>query len=650
MLRRHKLLHRFSLFIYPLFICIALIVGVGFGYFEQTKETNRSIEHHKILQEQIIKISADSLYFFEYEALGHIMQTAVSNRDVQYIHVYNDTGGLVNSYYKPESSTPSVYENKVKIFSTAGAFAGTIYLGFSINEGKNYLDYYTYPLFSAVFLIMALAFILFLFWRKEVLLPISQVVLAMTKSDGDDAAYVTINREDELGLIANAYNDMLDRIVEHSRRIEYMADHDDLTGLLNQRAFTRNFKEVLAIAPDYKGCLIFIDIDRFKWINDTHGHLAGDQIIQVTAQRLVEALTGSILSRFGGDEFVAYIPGCPDNCISLLENIRTSVNKEVNLDGFDVIPSVCIGLACYPDDAQDYESLLQKADTAMYQAKTLGRNSQFIYNYFLDEINKNQRKVVEILQSYILQEAIDVYFQPIVDSKTGRVVSAESLLRLPKISHLGVPIELLIQKAEDSGYIWEIDKAIRRKALSYFSKWLKDGVELEDIHINTSAITFNRDDYADELLEDISYFQVPPSYITLEITESAAINNMAKVIESIARIKSHGIKIALDDFGTGYSSITMLTELQIDCLKLDKTFFPEEVKNSNLRMVTRHVISMAHTMGMEIIAEGAQVDDIPYLEELGSRLIQSYAYSKALPADEFIQYFQDSRVTSLQPM
>ncbi|MEZ5478618.1 MAG: EAL domain-containing protein [Thiolinea sp.] len=425
-------------------------------------------------------------------------------------------------------------------------------------------------------------------------------------------------------------------------QLEYIARYDQLTGLYNQGSFAAQVQAMLHANPQQVYWFLFVDLDRFKWINDSFGHPVGDEVLRIIASRLSKALPDALISRFGGDEFVIWIPehyGSPVSVPQLFNHIKTFTNQRIRLDTADISPSVCIGAARFPEDSRQYGELLRKADAAMYRAKLLGRNAAYIYNHELNDLNKRQTRVVEILQGYILEDCVDVFFQPIMDSRTGQLAGAEALMRIFPVMNSDISVQLFLQIAEESGYIRQLDELARRKALGYLAKWQQQGMMMQELHINVSPLNFNDEHFVENILHDLALAGLSGQSMVLEITESVLIDNPHSAGQQLQQLRAAGIRVALDDFGTGYSSLSMLTCFPVDILKLDQSFFRGSHASGN-QVIARHVIAMAQALGIEIIAEGLELQQqVDELRAEGCHLIQGFLYSRPLSGKAFEHKF-----------
>ena len=445
-----------------------------------------------------------------------------------------------------------------------------------------------------------------------------------------------VEEPDTPGMYLGVLNDITMEM-EASEKLELLANYDQLTGLFNQHAFKTNADQLL----DENECwFLFIDLDNFKWVNDSHGHYAGDEVLKIMASRLRVAMPDALLSRFGGDEFVAIVHSNNEPLNPLLASVKAITSQPITLPTAHFSPSISIGVACYPQDADNYQELLQKADTAMYQAKAQGKNSKFIYNEFLIETTNKRNEILKVLQSPTPEAHIDVFYQPIVDSQTHRILGAEALMRLMPEELEHIPIEAFLQTAEESGHIYLIDKLVRRKAMQQLANWQKQNIPIHELHINVSALNFNNDQLARDIYNDLIDFKLTGSNIVVEITESAFITHPDIATRQLQKLKKLGVCIALDDFGKGYSSLSMLTHFPVDILKLDQSFFLGS-NTEKKHLIIKHLITMAKELNISIVAEGVETwETAKRLESLNCNKLQGFLFSKPLSGEAFESLLQ----------
>lgn len=432
------------------------------------------------------------------------------------------------------------------------------------------------------------------------------------------------------------------------------ASYDTLTGLPNRRLFGYRLREEVNKAQrNGQGlALFFIDLDHFKEVNDSLGHEMGDLLLVQASQRIRNGVRESdTVARLGGDEFVVILPEVADlsHLGQLARNLIDALCDPFHLGVHTAYVSASIGIAGFPLDADNADSLIGCADQAMYYAKEQGRNN---FSYFTADL---QRKVQARLQlSHDLREGIEarqfqLYYQPIVEVATGKVVKAEALLRWKHPERGMVPPDVFIPVCEENGLIHEIGDWVFREAAGVAQRWntqslqanplAEAGASVCQISVNLSPRQFIKGNIDREWLEYCRRLGINPATVSLEITESSLLDDRLYVLEQLARFGSAGMQVALDDFGTGYSAMAYLKKFPIDYLKIDRSFVRDIETDPNDRAIAEAIVVMAHKLGLKVIAEGVETEgqrDI--LAAVGCEYVQGYLYAKPLPEEEFLRY------------
>ncbi|MBB6218140.1 diguanylate cyclase (GGDEF)-like protein/PAS domain S-box-containing protein [Anaerosolibacter carboniphilus] len=424
-------------------------------------------------------------------------------------------------------------------------------------------------------------------------------------------------------------------------QIRYMAYYDTLTGLPN-RAF---FKEQLSFLISYAYrnnrmmAIMFLDLDRFKLINDTLGHAAGDELLKQTSIRLKQVVhEDDMIVRMGGDEFVIVFPEVFEegNISRLAQKIIDVFREPFNINGHEIYVSTSIGISLYPYDGNDMDSLIKNADTAMYRAKEDGRNN---YKFYTENMNKRALERLEMennLRKALEKKELFIVYQPRINLKTSRLVGAEALLRW-KQPTLGLvsPVEF-IPVAEETGLIHPIGKWILYSACKQAKKWYDNGYSDFKVSVNISAVQFQKEGLVDIVREVLLETQLTPRMLELEITENTIMQNTERTVETIQELKEMGIEISIDDFGTGFSSLSYIKEFDSDNLKIDKSFIRDIGLSASNESIICAIISMAHSLGMSIIAEGVEtIEQLEFLEDSDCDEVQGYLFSKPVSPEEF---------------
>tara|TARA_R110002110_G_scaffold166602_2_gene367331 strand:+ start:85450 stop:87597 length:2148 start_codon:yes stop_codon:yes gene_type:complete len=460
-------------------------------------------------------------------------------------------------------------------------------------------------------------------------------------------------------------------ITEHKvseQKLKHIAYFDQLTKLPNSLHIKEKIQDTLKkIKIQTDSCpkkkqqpfsVIFIDLDRFKHINDTYGHSVGDQILQMVVTRLTQCFNNcpflkdlgrnkvDMFSRFSGDEFVILlIDDDPINTSSkLAHKIIEYLSSPFKIDNKELYVTPSIGISIYPQDGEDVDSLLKNADSAVHHSKHDGRNT---FTFYTDKMNENAHDRI-ILESE-LRKALDsnqfvMHYQPQVDVKNNRVIGAEALIRWqhPEKGIIS-PIEF-IPIAEEIGLIAEIGQWILEETCMQMQTWLKNGIPLKSMAINLSAKQFRDKDLVGSIEEILRKSNLPPHYLELELTESMMMYEEDKAIQTLHDLKRLGLKLAIDDFGTGYSSLSYLKNFPIDYLKIDKAFIVNLNKDPIDVKIVNAIITMAHALQLEVIAEGVEIQEhFEKLAEQNCDIIQGYLFSKPLGVADFEHFYEQYR-------
>lgn len=458
----------------------------------------------------------------------------------------------------------------------------------------------------------------------------------------------------ELDAVGHSFNSMAAQLRNSFARLEYTASHDALTGLPNratlQQLLTRlissscdKARQGLADNPPARFAVLFLDLDYFKLLNDSLGHLAGDQVLIEVAHRLQECIQhrGQV-ARFGGDEFVILLDTLvhPDEVTPIVENILVSIQKPIALGENVAYISTSIGIVFSSHCGTDAEGILRNADIALYRAKA---NGKAVFEVFDDEMHVEVRDRLQLemdLRRALQQDELSIYYQPIVDANTLTIVGVEALLRWRHPKRGMISPAKFIPVAEETGLIIPLGWWVLRTACQQTQQWQQQfpGQPLV-ININLSIRQFFHPDLLSEVQQVLDETGLPPQSLKLEITESLLVRDRPTMLIRLTQLKALGIRLSLDDFGTGYSSLSYLHHFPLDTLKIDRSFVQQMLSDRQCRAVIESIVTMAHTLGMDVVAEGVETQEaLAYLRDTAHcEQIQGFLISPAIPPDEMQQ-------------
>lgn len=428
------------------------------------------------------------------------------------------------------------------------------------------------------------------------------------------------------------------------QKVEYLAYHDGLTGLPNRMLLKDRLEQAIASnkRQNHFSALMYIDLDRFKNINDSLGHSVGDVLLQEISKRFKQVLRQEdTIARLGGDEFVILLTNMPPNReVSIVKaqhiasKLHSAATKELNILEHRLFITLSIGIVLIAKDEESTETLMIQADTAMYQAKENGRNDTQFFMPEMQAIAKVRLELEKDMRYALERDELQVYYQPQTNAK-GELIGAEALIRWlhPQRGFVS-PIDF-IPIAEESGVILDIGRYVLEDACQKINSW-KNIESLEHIAVNVSPIQFRQPDFVITVQQVIERSGINASNLTLELTEGILVDNVEDVIDKMQKLKQLGVHFSIDDFGTGYSSLAYLTKFPLDQLKIDKSFVDDIGKDEDDQIIIETIIAMADRLGFNLIAEGVEnIEQITFLKEKGCFYYQGYYFSKPLPSSEF---------------
>ncbi len=434
--------------------------------------------------------------------------------------------------------------------------------------------------------------------------------------------------------------------MQAQQRLQYLAHHDALTSLPNRAMFLERLDHALTRARWTKRPLavLFLDLDRFKNINDTLGHDIGDGALRVTAERLKSCVReGDTVARLGGDEFTVLLEDIANSADvpAVAQKITDALSRPFELEGREFAITTSIGISLFPNDGDDSLKLLRNADTAMYRAKDQGRNKFQFYSAEMSAKALEKFMLENSLRHALEREEFLLYYQPQVNLSTGRIGGVEALLRWQHPDLGLIPPVQFIPVAEETGLMKSIDEWVLRAACAQAQAWQSAGTPPVSMTVNLSGRTLSEPGLADTVGQALRATGLAPRFLELEITENVIMQNAPATVEMLAALNRMGVRLAIDDFGTGYSSLSYLKRFPIDTLKIDQSFVRDITTDSNDASIVTAIIAMGHGLGLKVIAEGVETQgQLGFLRNQGCDGIQGFLFSRPLPAAEIARLLQ----------
>ncbi|BFM18362.1 hypothetical protein R50073_45450 [Maricurvus nonylphenolicus] len=514
------------------------------------------------------------------------------------------------------------------------------------------------PALLVVLLLTGLIF--YLQVLRMVIGPVDRLIDATRRvAQGNYKQPLQVNSKDELGELALAFQHMGEKLDESSRRIRELAFFDPLTGLPNRSTLKRTLTAAIKKSnrDNSKLAVFFIDLDDFKKVNDSLGHAAGDELLIQIAKRLKDNIRQSevlaadsvvssrnaLVSRRGGDEFNAVITDIKQvhEAAVVAERIIESLNAPIMLMGSETCVSASVGVAIYPGDGDDADTLLRNADLAMYEAKAQGKNNYHIFTEAINQQVHERLSLEHAIHEGLRKGEFELYYQPKVHLQTMQVIGLEALIRWNHPERGLVSPAEFIPLAEESHLIFDLGNWVLGEALNQLQQWgahLPEGVR---VAINISPRQLAQPSIVSQIIDMAGHFGVPLQRLDLEVTETSLLEDEAQASQHLSALRRHGVTISLDDFGTGYSSLTFLRRLPIDAVKIDRSFVSQIAFEGEDRTIVQAIMDMCLKLGLKIVAEGIEsADQLSFLVANDCHEAQGYMFSKPMPADQVLAFLR----------
>ncbi len=489
--------------------------------------------------------------------------------------------------------------------------------------------------------------------RYMVVDPIHRIAQAARDfGRGNLLVSVPVQSSDEIGTLASSFEEMGRSLNRSNEQVRYLAYHDNLTGLPNRLMFIEYLGHSMAHSRR-KGrslALLFLDLDNFKRVNDSLGHLVGDRLLQQVSERLAECVRGEdyvarsghdtpeeVVARLGGDEFIVLLPNVESPVVAgtVARRIIQRLAQPFVVDHHELFIGASVGITLCPEDGETVEDLIKNADVAMYQAKEQGRNNFQFYSASMNQATFHRLTLESGLRRALADNQLFLHYQPQVDVGTGQVVAVEALLRWREPELGLVPPEVFIPVAEETGLILPIGEWVLDQACRQARAWQVAGIPAIQVSVNVSSIQVMRQDLPALVARTLRQTGLAPCHLDLELTETLIMSAQDRGTGALAAIREQGVSISLDDFGTGYSSLNYLRTFPINNLKIDRSFIQEIGDGLNDAAIVSAIIAMAHALGLRVIAEGVETPaQLDFLRTRRCDRVQGYIFSRPLPPDE----------------
>jgi diguanylate cyclase (GGDEF)-like protein len=648
----------FWLFLISNFVVVLIVSAVVIG--DQLAQSRKAFEDNLLIQTRIVgDNSAAALAAKNAQSAHEILFSLHSSLSVSQAAVYLNDGTLFASYKRdprlPDLPAPVktglTYSGDSLAVSYPIIEAGTRLGTISVMQDTDGMHQGMIRAFFAVLvsaaLALMLAFLILITLHRSITRPLSRLAKLMrfVSEEKDYSVRSEDFGKDEIGYLATGFNQMLEKIDAHDHKLRKIAHYDNVTGLPNRHYFNQRLEDAIADAAretEHIGVL-FIDLDNFKVVNDTLGHNVGDLLLKTVAERIAGALRGSdCVCRIGGDEFAVILQDVPghNEAAVVAGKILNELVQPVWIDNSEIYVGASIGIGLFPDDASDMNALLRCADVAMYYAKSRGKNNFQLFQTDMEGKALKRLALESAMRKALEKKEFVLHYQPQVDLTTGKVLAVEALIRWQR-PDLGVvgPADF-IPVAEESGLIIPLGEWVLRTACRQAREWLDAGTYLR-VAVNLSSRQFTDDKLVDNILAITMEVGLPPDMLELELTESMLMDSKDASIKKMEALKSAGFTLSVDDFGTGYSSMSYLKRFPINVLKIDRSFVQELPHNKDDVAITRAIISMAHSLGLAIVAEGVETaEQMQFLRDNGCKLSQGYFFGQAVPAEKIIAAIQ----------
>jgi len=687
---------RYSLgVLFSFLVIILLLISLGVNsYFQYQKTLDNSLDKLRnsgqTMANLLSEINVEPLLSYDYILLESNVKDALAQAHILYVAIESGDGHIAALEINTSKLNAKFPEVNEKVFTSLGflqsktdiahlsavamhenRLLATVFIGMDKRHIENEaMDTFLVQFSISLVVVSLVGLFIFILFRSLVtsrINALAEVASAITSSDFTQ--HIEIRGSDELSFVGHLFNSMTDKLkislderdkaLEETMRLNYtleervehrsqelkilntelahQAMHDPLTNLPNRLLVSERLHAAILQARrnNERVSVFMIDLNKFKEINDTLGHQIGDMVLKSVASRLLRTLReGDTIARVGGDEFIIILPDTDiDGATSVSQKVEEQMSKPITIGDSRMVISASIGVSIFPDHGEDVDTLIRLADIAMYDSKSNERMFA-VYDPLKDTHSRDRLTLMADLRDAITDSTLNLYYQPLVSLSTFKVIGVESLSRWTHKRFGAIPPDEFIPIAENSGLIKPLSKWVLRSACIQAKIWQEKGLNLS-LAINLSARDLLDPDLPSLFTSLLKEYKLPSSYFKFEITEGTLMSNPDRAMEIMLSPEFSGVEYSIDDFGTGYSSLAYIKKLPVHYLKIDKSFVMDMTNDPDDRAIVESTIKLAHSLGIKVIAEGVESQDIvDLLVSMGCDYAQGYFYSKAVPADE----------------
>lgn len=648
---------------------VSVVLGMCFSFYhilvDLHQEQKRIEEHYQFKLLQNYSNASQAAYHLNHLLAAQVASSLMMDSAVYHVKIIDDFGDVLTlkdrqisnqgSFAQALSSylTPTPPNYKTELHQpNSDVIVGA--LSFSVNGSSIAQDFIAKSTRILLFDLIRntlLTIILLVFFYYKLSKPIVTLIeWVQSLQDKNRAQPLPTNdRNDELSRLANSFQDLWQDREEAEARLNQLAYYDSLTGLANRSLLLKTLSSTISASAKSRtsGVLFYLDLDRFKTINDSLGHTIGDRLIKAIAMRMSAWLKPSyVAARIGGDEFAILVPSLSaQDATNVAKQLLALISNPYSVDDHQLYCTVSIGISIFPSVDSTSIDVLRQADTALYRAKVAGRNN---YMFYEPEMQAQVESFLEIekgLHEALNKHQLELYYQPQVNEH-HQIIGVEALIRWNHPEKGLLPPGIFMPIAEETGQILQIGDWIIEQACYQYAAWEKEGVlphSFKRLAINISPLQFSQESFVSHIFDALAQAGITGEHIELEITESLLLENIEGAIKKMAQLKERDLQISIDDFGTGYSSLRYLKHLAVDVLKIDRSFVTQLHLDESDQAIVDTIIMTAQRLHLEVIAEGVEeVPELESLKELGCKQFQGYLFDKPLPAKEAAERLKNS--------